>query len=230
MIELIKLELKRTKLTSSYKAIFIITSIMIGCLYFIALIAKVEGDVAFQNYDNLLKLHTGFAFIIYSIFSVVLYSKLIIESYKDKNALLNFSYPICRSKLFLTRLLLVITLTACGFILSTVLPCLLFLITENFTPIILDLITPSLVHTYLLRNISSLLSITAIGLMSLRIGFRNKSITTTMVTAMILSALLGNLLVGLPTNRFLILGVLILFIMGIGFALSTNKLIKEMEV
>lgn len=74
MNTLIKLELKRNKLKPYYIALAVICAAMTGFLYMIATITKVEHQIEFMNYDNILRLHRGVAFIVFIVFSVVIYS------------------------------------------------------------------------------------------------------------------------------------------------------------
>ncbi len=230
MNKLIRLELKRYNLTSYYIALAIICIAMIGALYMLATMAKVENDVVFRDYKNILKLHTGIAFLIFSIFSVVMYSKFIIEDYGPKRALLMFSYPISRAKIFIAKTILVTGFITLGFLLSTLIPNILFFMTENIVPILDGNITNSIVASQIISIVTFILILSSIGFISLRIGFINKSVSTTIVTALILSVIFGNVLMGLGINSFMFIGVVGLFIIGLAFAYSTNKQIIEMEV
>ncbi|MBL4937572.1 hypothetical protein JK636_17795 [Clostridium sp. YIM B02515] len=230
MHKLIKLELKRNKLTTYYIALTVISIAMTGFLYMIATIAKVENDVEFRDYKNILKLHTGIAFLVFSIFSVVMYSKFIIEDYSPKMALLMFSYPISRTKIFIAKMVLVTGFIALGFLSSTLIPDTLFFLTESTFPILGRNITIGIVSSQIINIVTFILALSSIGFISLRIGFINKSVSTTIVTAIILSAILGNVLMGLGTNSFVFIGVVGLFIIGLAFAYSTNKQINDMEI
>ncbi len=230
MHNLIKLELKRNKLTPYYIALAIITIVMTGFIYMIATIAKVENDLQFQNYENLLKIHTGITFIIFSVFSVVLFSKFVIEDYSQQRALLLFSYPVSRTKIFFAKILLIVNFITVGFLLSTLIPNSLFFLTEKIKPILNGNITTQIIEFQIIRIISYVLAIIAIGFISLRIGFINKSVSSTIVTAIILSVILGNVLVGLSPNIYTFIGVIVLFNIGIMFIISTIHLINKMEV
>ncbi len=230
MNKLIRLELKRNKLTSYYIALTIICIAMTGFLYMIATIAKVENAVEFRDYRNILKLHTGIAFLVFSVFSVVMFSKFIIEDYRPKMVLLMFSYPISRTRIFLAKLILVTRFIVFGFLLSTLIPDVLFFLTESIFPILDGDITMEMFSSQLINIIISILSLSSIGFISVRIGFINKSVSTTIVTAILLSVILGNVVMGLGANSYVFIGVVVLFIIGLIFAYSTNMQIKKMEV
>ena len=230
MNKLIKLELKRNNLVSSYITLIIITIIMSGFLYMITTISKVENDLAFQNYFNIFKMHTGISFIIFVVFSSVLLSKFIIEDYSGKKALLLFCYPVSRSKIFLSKLTLVTIFTNVGFLICTLIPDTIFLITESITPIISDSINISLIESQGIHLLSFILIINAINFISLRIGFINKSISLTIVSSIILSIILGNILMNLTITLLIFIGISIFFAISLVFAYSTNYEINKMEV
>lgn len=230
MNKLIKLELKRNKLTPYYIGLTIISITMAGFLYMIAGITKAEKVANFMDYKNLLRMHTGISFLVFSVFTVVVYSKFVIEEYSQKKALLMFSYPVSRSKIFLAKLVLVTGFITFGFLLSTLIPNALFFVTESIFPILGGKITMEIVTSQVISIITFILALSSIGFISLRIGFIKKSVSTTIVTAIILSAVLGNVLIGLSSNRYILIGVVVLFAIGLAFACSTNKQINEMEV
>lgn len=230
MNKLIRLELKRSKLNSYYIALAVICIAMTVFLYMVAIIAKVENDVVFREYKNILKIHTGIAFLIFTIFSVVMYSKFIIEDYVPQRAMLMFSYPISKTKIFIAKMILVTGFITLGFLLSTIIPNVLFFLTESVVPIMDGNITIGIVTSQIISIATFILGLSSIGFISLRIGFINKSVSTTIVTAIILSVILGNVLMGLGTNGFMFFSVVVLFIIGFAFAYSTNKQINEMEV
>ncbi|MEG0693781.1 MAG: ABC transporter permease [Oscillospiraceae bacterium] len=230
MYKLIRLELKRNKLKPYYTALVIISIVMTGFLYLIATIAKVEKVELFSEYGNILKMHTVITFIVFSVFSVVLFSKFVIEDYSRQRALLLFSYPVSRTKIFAAKLILVSGFITAGFLVSTLIPNILFFITESFAPILGGNIRASIVLAQLMNVISFILAILSIGFISLRIGFINKSVSGTIVTAILLAAVLGNVLMGLGASIYAFIGVIIFFAIGLGFAKSTNNQINKMEV
>lgn len=230
MLKLIQLEMKRNKMKPYYISLLIINIVATSFLYLIATIAKVENDSVFLNYENILKMHTVITFIIFSVFSVVLFSKFVIEDYTKQRALLLFSYPVSRTKIFTAKLILVLSFITIGFFISTLLPNTLFFITEQFVPILSGDVTLGLVGAQLINIIAFVLAIMAIGLISLRIGFSNKSISATIVSAIVLSVILGNLLMGLGKSSYVFIGIILLFVFGLLAAKSTKNLINEMEV
>ncbi len=102
--------------------------------------------------------------------------------------------------------------------------------TESIVPILGGNITIGIISSQIISIVTFILMLSSIGFISLRIGFINKSVSTTIVTAIILSVIFGNVLMGLGTSSFMFIGVVGLFIIGLAFAYSTNKQINEMEV
>ena len=67
MIRLMKLELKRNKLSKYVLASKVVFIVLLGLTYFIAIVSKVEKESVFQNYENIFKF-TGILFLSISLF------------------------------------------------------------------------------------------------------------------------------------------------------------------
>jgi len=230
MSGLIKLEIKRNKLNTYYLASGIICAIMTGFIYFIAIVAKVENDIEFLRYENIFKLHSVLNFIIFCIFSVVMYSKFVIEDYSKGKALLLFSYPIARWKIFFAKLILVITFTLSSLLVCSLVPIALFSISESISPILSGEITLALILSQLLNIGIYAVAITSIGLISLGIGFIKKSIATTVVSAIFLASIIGNMVIGLGASMLAFVAVSILFVIGIATTIMLTNKINAMNI
>ncbi len=161
---------------------------------------------------------------------MVLLSKFVIEDYSGQRALLLFSYPVSRTNIFAAKLILVSGFITAGFLVATLVPNLLFFMTESFVPILGGNITTPIVVAQVMNVASFILAILSIGFISLRIGFINKSVSGTIVTAILLATTLGQIVMGLGSSIYVFIGVVILFAVGLAFAKSTNNQINEMEV
>ena len=91
-------------------------------------------------------------------------------------------------------------------------------------------IATSIVLAQLMNAPSFILAILSIGFISLGIGFIHKSVSATIVTAILLAAILGNALMGLGASTYAFVDIMALFVIGLGFAKSTNHQINNMEV
>lgn len=169
--------------------------------------------------------------LLFGILSAAMYSHLIIEEYSGKRLALLFSYPGSRKRIFMTKVLVVFLFVLVSMLLCTLIPVSIFAATESFSPIVSDKMTSSLITSAFKMTFLSILAVSAIGLLSLRIGFRKKSIAATLVSSFILSCHYGNLSVtpaGNPSLFLLIAG----FSAGITFMVlfSLINKIEHMEV
>lgn len=69
--------------------------------------------------------------------------------------------------------------------------------TESFYPIVPDTMTPAVLSAIFGMNAVSLVCVSVIGLLALRIGFIKKSVPVTLASAFVLSGLFGNIFVSL---------------------------------
>lgn len=230
MDRLIKLEIKRNKLSAYFLASGIICAIMTGFIYLIATIARVENDADFLRYENIFKLHSALSLIIFCIFSAVMYSKFVIEDYSHGRAILLFSYPIARRKIFFAKLLLVITFTFSSLLVCTIVPMTVFSISESISPILNGNITFALILSQLLNIGIYAVAIASIGLIALGIGFIKKSIAATIVSAISLASIIGNIVTGLGASIPTLVGVTILLITGFATAIMLANKVNVMEV
>lgn len=79
-----KLELRRTKLNTYVWSSLIACMILIGFIYFVALVAKVENEADFQNYTNIFLFTSIISMIFFSILSAIMYSRFVIDEYTGK--------------------------------------------------------------------------------------------------------------------------------------------------
>lgn len=234
MLKLISLELKRNNIRAYVIANVIICAILLAFIYFVAYVAQVETgvrEIQFRNYTNIFRLTGTISLIVFSIMSGVMYSRFIIGEYSGKRAALLFSYPVRRTKVLIAKLLLVFLFTSVSMLICNVIPYIVFGITESVSPIVVqDAISKELVVNTLQILGVGILVVGGIGIVSMRVGFINKSIPATLITAFILSAIYGN--TAINTNGTL-LG---LIIGGIGLIATVTvmaelvKRVNKMEV
>ena len=197
MMKLIKLELKRNNIRTYLVASAISCVVLLGFIYLIAYAAQLEDcgprEIVFRNYTNIFRLIGIISLVIFSTMSAIMYSRLIIGEYSGKRAALLFSYPISRSKILLAKLILVFVFTSVSMLVCTAIPYIVFSITELVSPIVIqDVMTMSLAADTLKTSSIAVLALGGIGIISLRIGFIQKSVPTTLITALLLSAIYGN--------------------------------------
>lgn len=233
MLKLIKLELKRNNLRTYILAGIISCVVLLGFIYLFAVAAQEEdtiGNLVFREYANLFRLNMIISLVIFSCMSAIMNSRLILDEYSGKRAVLLFSYPISRSKILSAKLILVFAFTSISMLISTSIVYIVFSITESVSPIVVqDVMTMEVLIEVLKLLVIAVLAHGGIGIVSLRLGFIKKSLPTTMISAIILSAIYGNVAVSangiLPT--FFISGISLIIAVTIMVELS-NK-VNKME-
>ena len=231
MTKLIKLELERINLRPYFISSAIFGIVQLVFTYFVAYVAQVEQEVQFMNYGNMLLFTGVISTFLFGILSVTMYARLIVEEYSGKRLALLFSYPVGRQKTFIAKTLIVLLFVMLSMFLCTMLSIGIFAITEGFCPIVSEVMTSDILITAFCNMLVSLVAVSAIGLLSMRIGFIKKSISTTLISAFILSGIYGNIAISKVGNSaisLIIATVSLLVILAILVTLSCK--INHMEV
>lgn len=232
MTKLIQLELERINLRPYFisSAIFGIVQLVFN--YFIACVAQVEQEVQFMNYENIFLFTGAISTMLFGILSATMYARLIVEEYSGKRLALLFSYPVGRKKTLIAKILIVFLFVILSMLLCTMLSIGVFALTEAFSPIVSDAMTRDILTTAFRNMLISSVAVSAIGLLSMRIGFIKKSISTTLISAFILSCIYGNIAIGSVENlavSWIIVGVSLLVILVILVTLSRKINLMEVE-
>lgn len=235
MYNLMKLELRKNKMTNYIISGVIITVIMLSLLYLFAYMPRFEDadpDLAmFGNYPSLISLTGSLNMACFSILSSVMYSKILVEDYNGKNVVLLFSYPIDRKTLYMAKVLVVVLFTFTAALASNLLIFTVLAITETVSPLINDKFMLDTAGILLRRSFFMAALSTGIGSLSMFVGFRKKSIQVTIITALLLCSFLTNLVassgdheVGIlvPSIIVVVISVLLVNVLG--------ERIKSMEV
>ncbi|MFJ8100462.1 ABC transporter permease [Lysinibacillus sp. NPDC096212] len=196
LFKLMKLELRRNNLNTYMRLSMIGCMFLIGFIYFVAIVAKVENEPDFQNYSNIFLFTSIMSMFFFSILSATMFSRFVIEEYKGKKMILLFSYPVNRKKILLSKIAVVVVFSIASMIISNIPPIVIFSITESFSPIVNDTLSSELLFSVIKTIIILSIGMNGITLIAMRIGFINKSIPSTIVSALLLCALFGNAVIG----------------------------------
>ncbi len=194
MNNLMKLELRRTNVKVYITTAGIITMCSFYMLYMFAYMSRIGSDGEFFDYIGILSIISSINMACFCVLGSVMHSRFIIDEYLGKRAVLLFSYPIERKKMFYSKFLLVTLFTVGGMILSNLIMFVIFFLSESIFPIVNDNLSISIINKSIF--ITLLMAIIAGGFsaISVLIGFRRKSVPTTIVVAVILCALVTNIL------------------------------------
>ncbi len=164
---------------------------MLGLLYLLAAIPKLdptETDLEmFMSYRSLIGLTNILLMVVFTILSAVMSAKFIVEEYTGKRAILLFSYPILRQKILSAKICMVFLYTVIAMSLCGIAIFGIFFGTENVFQICSD----SLNLSTLIYCVCSLVCYSLLagvwGVIALWIGFIKQSITVTIVSSVIIS-------------------------------------------
>lgn len=185
-----KLEVKKINIRTYINSTIVISIILLGFIYMIAFIPRVETNDPnihiFSGYKNIITLFGILNMTVFCILASVMYSRFVIEEYKGNRAILLFSYPIRRSKIFLSKVMIVSIFTIISMSISNIIIYFIFGVSETFLPLVNDSITFEVIAKSFMTTI--IMAATAVGLsiISMGIGFINKSVPTTIVSAILL--------------------------------------------
>lgn len=231
MTKLIKLELERINLRPYFMSSAIFGIVLLVFTYFIAYVAQVEQEVQFMNYGNIFLFTGAISALLFGILSATMYARLIVEEYSGKRLALLFSYPVDRKKTFIAKILIVLLFVMLSMLLCTMLSIGIFALTEAFSPIVSDVMTKDILITAFCNMLVSLIVVSAIGLLSMRIGFNKKSISATLISAFILSGIYGNIGISSAENLAISLIIVCVSLLVILVILVTlSRKINQMEV
>lgn len=191
-----KLELRRNNLNTYMKLSMIGCMFLIGFIYFVAVVAKVENEPDFQNYSNIFLFTSIMSMFYFSVLSATMFSRFVIEEYKGKKMILLFSYPVDRKKILLSKIAVVVGFSTVSMIISNIPPIVIFSMTESFSPIVNDTLSSELLFSVIKTILILSIGMNGITLIAMRIGFINKSVPSTIVSALLLCALFGNAVIG----------------------------------
>lgn len=189
MTKLLSLELKRSSLRSYHVATVLSGVSLLAFQYFMAAIPYIDptdADIAlFSSYDFLFNLSHLLGMMVFSILGAVMGARLIVEEYSGKRAILLFSYPLSRKKLMGIKLKLVFLYPVAAMLLCGLVIDVLFFITESLFPLGSGDITIKAVLWILLSLLCHSLITGALAIFALWIGFLKRSVSVTIVSAVI---------------------------------------------
>lgn len=235
MINLLKLELKKTNIRTYIISASIIGICMLGIIYLFAYAPKIEPKdpdmKMFAGYENIIPLFNTICMFAFSLLSSVMFSKIVIEEYAGKRTILLFSYPISRRKVFLAKISVVSLFVATAMITSSISIFIIFGISESISPVVDGNITFEIISRAAKTTFYMSISAVSVGIISLAIGFIKKSIPTTIISSVLLCSLLSNIVAGSISadSSIIIFTIILVLISVLAINIMTRK-INCMEV
>ncbi|WP_440896666.1 ABC transporter permease [Amphibacillus sp. Q70] len=230
MLNLIKLEYQKHRLSHYFKGVVIWTLVIFVLVALMAWGSRNEIEPMFPDYTAFMSLINIFIKTVFISFAAVLLSRLVIEEYKNKTMQLLFTYPVRRKKIIQAKLLMVMLFCFGSIVFaSIVINGLVYWI----SPYLFLFEQPVAIQDILSTIPSTLISavmMAGVSLIPLFFGMRKKSTSTTITWAVIIGVLInGTVSDGskqLSLGEFIIIpSILCLFGLFIGY-LAFHKIDK----
>lgn len=172
------------------QASFIASIVLLVFIYFIAFAAKIEREQGFQQYTNIYLLTS-------TVWMIFFYhhSYAVLACRKDCLSGTHI-HPVR----FLSHMIWMVCLSTFAMMCSIVPSFVVFSVSEMFFPIVHDTLTAGALFQLMKTLFVLIVCVQAIGLMAMRIGLRKKSVLMTVLTAIVLCAVLGNISLAIYGN------------------------------
>ncbi len=238
MFNLMQLELKRNNVKTYIVASVIIGIVMLGFLYLFAYAPHIDPDPdlkIFAGYNNIIALFSTLSMAAFATLSSVLYTRFIIDEYKDKRVLLLFSYPVNRERVLFAKILVVVLFTVAANIVCNLVAFSIFSISESISPLGDGVLSLAIMMRAVKMTVLSAAIAGGIGMLAMGVGFIKKSVPSTIVSAVLLASLFCNIIFNSSSNTQRIDTASLVFagisiILGLISAVLVAQKVKKMEV
>ncbi|MFJ7951758.1 ABC transporter permease [Lysinibacillus sp. NPDC096418] len=189
MLQLIKLEIKKSNLGWYIRGAFIANIIMTVIMCFVMFMAQQEGDLPISTYQDVYLFIGAMVRSTFIVFASVLIAKVVIEEYKSKTILILFSYPVSRKKIIASKLMLIALLTFITMMLSNVIVAALLSIINTYFPIVPFEMTGNQLIGEVTNIVLFAIASAGMSLIPLYFGMRNHSVPATIGSSLIIVAI-----------------------------------------
>ncbi|WP_312637300.1 ABC transporter permease [Oscillibacter sp.] len=234
MFKLMKLELKRNNMKIYVISSIITSIIMLGFIYLFAYAPHIDPDPdlkIFASYNNIISLFSMLSMAVFATLSSIMYTRFVIDEYKEKRAILLFSYPVKRAKILFAKLAVIFLFTMLAMSICNLMAFGIFGVSESIYPFVVG--TLSAQTMLRAAKVTGIMAITAaeIGIMAMGIGFIKKSVPTTIVSAVLLSSVFCNIMFNstMDINKSDIASIIFMCITVIAGSVVTIALMKKVN-
>ncbi|WP_059041450.1 ABC transporter permease [Paenibacillus rubinfantis] len=230
MLQLIKLELKKGRLTSYLWGALIAYLCIAGAMsvIYFADPANLE-DPSFRSQAEMLSMIDLLVRATFIVYASVLLSKLIISEFKDKTIALLFAYPVNRKKLIFAKLAMVFVWTFVNVIVANLLVGGLFIGINSIWGYLSDPLQTEMLLQHGLTVFMQAFGAAGMCLLPLVAGLRNKSVPTTIVSSIVIVMIVCSNNLGFSLSSILAIP-LSLSVLGILITYLSFRKIDQMDV
>jgi len=229
VFNLMRLEMKKFHMGSYIKRAIFANFVIIGIMFMLLFITKIEGDPGFENYQTALSLIDSTVRAVFIIFASALIAKLIIGEFKYKTITLAFMYPINRKKLIASKLAIIVLFTFSSIIVSNVFVTAVFCIISSNFHLFSDTLTISLIIQRIPVVIMNAIAASCIALIPLYFGMRKYSIPVTIISSIFIVSVVSSNTGNFSLNDIIFIPIA-LAIIGISVAYASFRKIEKMDI
>lgn len=229
MFHLMKLELEKFKFRSSVIGAIIASSIILGFIILMSFAERADGAIIFTSYAESFLVIDTFVRATFIIFGAALISKIIISEFKDRTITVLFMYPISRKKLMAAKLLVIMLFTFSAIVFSNVLVSSVFYLISSNTDLLQDTLTIAEVQKATIKIVMNAVAATGMSLIPLFFGMRKYSVPTTIISSILIVALVCSNNNGLTLNDIIAVPISLACI-GIFIAYLSIRNIEKVDL
>jgi len=229
VIKLIKLELRKLRISRYVKGMLLANVIIMGLILFIGYMAEGEPDIPFTSFETAFIVIDTFTRATFIVFAGALIARLFINEYKNKTMMVMFMYPINRKRLLIAKLLIVVAFTFCSIVLSTALQLACFWIFNAFTHVVPGTITVAFLKESAGISVMNALAASMMSLISLYVGMRKHSVTATIISSVLIVMVVCQYFGDTPLNSIIIIPIM-LSVLGATAAYLSIRNIEQKDL
>ena len=235
MTRFLHLELRRYSTTAIYLSAATASSLLIA-LYFFAIIGRFDDSTdsaMFHNYSSIVALGLTISLFVIVVYGAAIYARFIVTDYMGNRRIQLYTYPAGRSPLFLAKNTAYVIATSAAALVGVILAGTIFFISEALSPIVAVGGEKGHLSTTVITGLASIILLAAsIVLIAGTIGVFQGSTITTIVSAIVLIAVLGNgIAISLANTAWLTAVIAVgCTVLAIGVLAAQTKRIQNDEV
>lgn len=219
---LIGLELFKFKKIKRYLIFCVLITIGM-CLFTTISLFAIEQDRA-ANYNDAIKMMNAAIIDCYLIFSGVLITKVIVEEYTKRTALILFTYSVSRRHLMMAKVLLVLGVATCFMIITELINIIYLIVAGPYLQLTLNKFTESDFEYWLIQFGWGIIITVSFTLLNISMAFIKKTSQHVFLTSL-LSVIIAQILISQDIQKLsLILGILFIILTEISIRRYSDKI------
>ncbi|MCY8859396.1 ABC transporter permease [Bacillus atrophaeus] len=186
MWNLMRIELKKMKLGWYARGAIIANLILLGFLWMVSYVEKIEGEETMQTIDESFLIIGTLVRGVFIIFGSVLIARLVISEFKNKTILVLFTYPVNRKKLLASKLMIAFGLTFITILISNVFVAFAFFFLNSIYHMIPGEVTSDIVSQQAVKMAVFAFGAAGTSLVPIFFGMRKYSVPATIISSVII--------------------------------------------